>query len=190
MQKRVFIVHGWSGNPDEAWLSWIRKELQGKNCVVVSPQMPNPNNPKIEEWVSFITNLVSESDEQTFFVGHSIGCQTILRYLESTSPKKVGGVILVAGWLNLQNLEDKESEEIARPWIETPIDFSKVKQATSKITVFLSDNDPWVPLSDKKFFEEKLGAEVIVEKNRGHYTEDDGVKELPILRDKLLELMR
>lgn len=185
MEKHVFIIHGWNGNPDEAWLGWLRDKLREKNVKVVAPQMPNTQEPKIDNWVSFLSNLVDEPNEQTFFVGHSIGCQTIMRYLEKIYPQKIGGVILVAGWLHLENLEGPKEEAIAKPWIETPIDFEKVKNATDNFTVFLSDTDEWVPLTDKEIFEEKLGAKVIVQKNKGHFTEDDDAMKMPEVLDLL-----
>lgn len=177
--KRVFIIHGWDGNPNEGWLKWLRLELEKSNINVIAPQMPNAEEPRIEEWVAYITELVGEPDEKTFFVGHSIGCQAIMRYLEKIYPQKVGGAIFVAGWFHLINLEDKESEAIAKPWVETPIDLEKVRKTADNFTVFLSDTDEWVPISDKNIFEEKLGAKVIIQKNKGHFTEDDDVNEMP-----------
>jgi len=190
MEKRVFIVHGWDGNPNEAWLSWLRRELEKRNIKVVVPQIPNTEEPKISEWVSYLTELVGVPDEETYFVGHSIGCQTILRYLETISPKKVGGVICVAGWFRLENLEGPAEEAIAKPWIETTINFKKVKNATSNIIAIFSENDPFVPLSDKDIFKKELGAEIIVEKNKGHFTEDDDAMELPTVFNKLWEIMK
>ncbi len=92
---------------------------------------------------------------------------------------------MVAGWFHLQNLEGPKEETIAMPWIETPIDFEKIKNATDNFTVFLSDTDEWVPLSDREIFKEKLGAKVIVQKNKGHFTEDDGVVEMPEISELL-----
>lgn len=186
MKKRVFIIHGWDGNPNETWLKWLKEELRKQNFEVVAPQMPNAEEPRIEEWVPFLSDLVGEPNQETYFVGHSIGCQTIMRYLETIYPKKIGKIIFVAGWFNLENLEDKESEEIAKPWVETPIDFGKVKDTAENINVFLSDNDPWVPLTDEEIFEEKLEAKVILEKNKGHFTGDDNVNEIP----EILEILR
>lgn len=181
-KKRVFIIHVWGGHPGEGWQGWLSDELKKKDFEVIAPQMPNTENPKIEEWVSFLSDLVGEPDENTFFVGHSVGCQTIMRYLEKIFPKKIGGAIFVAGWFNLKNLEGPEEEAIAKPWIERPIDFEKVRNAGSKFTVFLSDDDEWVPLSDKEIFESKLGARVIIQKNRGHF---EGLSEMP----EVLELL-
>jgi len=75
--KRVFIIHGWDGSPEEAWLKWLRLELEKMSIKVVAPHMPNAAEPKIREWVGHLSGLVSATDEKTYFVGHSIGCQAI-----------------------------------------------------------------------------------------------------------------
>ena len=183
MKKRLFIIHRWDGSPEKDWLPWAKIEFKKKGYEVIVPLLPNPEDPKIEERIPFLTQVVGKADKNTFFIGHSIGCQTIMRYLETVYPHKIGGIIFVAGWFNLINLEDKESQEIAKPWLETPIDFVKVKNATDRIVVLLSENDPFVPLSDKEIFEEKLGARVIVENDKGHYTQRDGIMTVPTLLD-------
>ena len=133
----------------------------------------------LEKWVNHLAELVGIPDKETFFIGHSIGCQTILRYLQTINAP-VGGAVFVAGWFDLHNLEDKETEEIAKPWLETPIDFEKIKKVLSKLTVLISSNDPYDALEqNKSTFETKLNAKVIVVQNAGHFTEDDGFTELP-----------
>ena len=82
MQKRVFIIHGWDGYPDEGWFPWLRKELELVGFEIVILSMPNPVAPEIGSWVKCLKDGVGEINENTFFVGHSIGCQTIIRYLE------------------------------------------------------------------------------------------------------------
>ncbi len=181
--KRLFIIHRWDGSPEKDWLPWAKEAFEKKGFDVIVPLMPHPDEPMIEERVPFLAQLVGEMDENTFFIGHSIGCQTIMRCIESVSPKKVGGIIFVAGWFNLINLEDEESKRIAKPWVETPIDCEKIKNACENITAFLSDDDPFVPLSDKEIFEQKLDAKVIIEKKKGHYTKRDGVIKLPEILD-------
>ncbi len=150
--------------------------------------MPNPEEPRIKEWVNYISSIVEDPDENTYFIGHSIGCQTILRYLESLDNRKVGGAIFVAGFFELTNLETEEEKEIAKPWLETPIDLDKVKKATNKITAIFSDNDPFVPLEvNKKIFEEKLEAKIIIEQNKGHFDEDSGIFEISVVLKVLLD---
>ena len=87
-------------------------------------------------------------------MGHSIGCQTILRYLEKQSVPKIGGVLLVAPWLDLlpEAIEDIDSYETAKPWMTTPIDFKKIKSKTNTITCIFSSDDYFVSLSEKNKF--------------------------------------
>ena len=187
MIKRVFIIHGWEGYPDEGWFPWLKKELEQKGFQVIVPSMPSPDNPKIDIWVPYLTKIVSKVDENTFFVGHSIGCQTILRYLENLPPdKKIGGAIFVAGWFTLMNLETEEEKEIAKLWLETQIDLERVKLHTKNFVAIFSDDDPVVPITNKKLFEQKLGAKTLVEHNKGHFGEDSGIKELRSVLSSLL----
>ena len=119
--KRVILVHRWSGGPSDDWRPWLQDELGQRGYNVLSPEMPDMDTPVIEKWVGKLREVVGVPDADTYFVGHSIGCQAILRYLE-TIDTPVGGALFVAGWFDLKNLEDDETEKIAKPWIETPID--------------------------------------------------------------------
>lgn len=189
--KRVFIIHMWDSKPSDGWYPWLKNELEIRGYQVQVPTMPEPAEPKIEAWVSHLIKAAGDVDENTFFIGHSVGCQTILRYIEALpTGKKIGGAVFVAGWLKLANLETKEEKEIARPWLETPIDFDKIKQRAGKFFAIFSDNDQWVPLNNNNLFAQKLGAGIIIEHNKGHFSEDDGATELPSALNSVLELAR
>jgi len=188
-QKRVFIIHGWGGNPGEAWLPWLAKNLKEKGFSVEVPEMPDTDNPKIEAWISYLEKKVGQCDENTFFVGHSIGCQAIMRYLEKLPEnEKVGGAIFVAGWFTLSNIDGEEDRLVSSPWLNLPIDFEKIKKHTKKFICIFSDNDPYVPAENWDMFSKNLGAEIIIEKNKGHFSDEDGVKELPVALDAVLKI--
>ncbi len=189
IMKRLFIVHGWGGFPEEAWFPWLSKEATKTGFHVQSLAMPNTNTPKINEWIPFLAKSVGKLDSETYFLGHSIGCQAIIRYLASQNNNS-GGVILVAPWFTLTGLESKEEEAVAEPWTNDPIDFAKVKKNAKKIIAIFSDNDPFVPLENVKMFEQKLNAKTIIEKNKGHFNLGDGVTTLPIALEELLSIVR
>ncbi len=179
--KRVFVVHRWDGTSKSDWYPWLKRELENKGFKVEIPEMPNTSEPKINDWVNYLRKVVGKLDNKTYFIGHSIGCQTIMRFLEKENYNgKVGKILFVAGWFKLDNLEGEEVEIIANPWINTPIEFNKIKQKISKLTVFLSTNEPYGFVKENtKIFKEKLNAKIILEKDKGHFTEDDGISELP-----------
>lgn len=164
--KRVYLVHGWTGSPERDWLPWARAELQKNNFEVVSKQMPT-DPPKMKENVAYLRKLVGSCDEETFFVGHSAGCITILRYFETLSGKeKSGGAVLVAGFT-----DDLGYKELSNFFVN-PIDWKKIKSNCRKFVAINSDTDPFVPLKHAKFFEEKLGAKVLIEHDKGHFTNE------------------
>lgn len=189
MQKRVFIIHGWEGYPEEGWFPWLKTELEKRGFLVAVPAMPNPAEPKIEVWIPFLSKLVGQVDENTYFVGHSIGCQTIIRYLQ-TLPlgSKIGGAVFVAGWYNLRKLETEEEEKIAGPWVNEPRDDKKIKEVINKVIAIFSDDDPFVIPENQQSWKERVGAKIIIEHNRGHFSGSDGVTELPSALESVLEL--
>ena len=187
--KKVFIIHGWDGSPENCWFPWLKNELEKKDFVVQVPPMPHPENPTIEDWVACLSGIVGKSDKNTYLVGHSIGCQTILRYIEKLS-RPVGGVVCVAGFFRLLHLATDEEKEIAKPWLETPMNYEKIKRQAKKIIAIFSDNDPDVDLDEKELFEEYLGAKTIVEHQKGHFSDDFGIKELPSALNSILELAK
>ena len=187
--KKVYIIHGWGESPNSYWHPWLAQELKNKGFRVVVPEMPEADNPQIEKWVAHLSQIIQSADEKTFFVGHSIGCQAILRYLETLKDTKIGGVVCIAGWFNLMNL-DKEEVEIAEPWLKTLINFPKIREVLqNKLIVILSDNDPYNCLEENKIiFKSQLNTDAIVEKNRGHFTGDDGSNQLPEALEAILRI--
>jgi len=170
MVKRVYLIHGWGGGPETDFFVWLTKELERKGFEVHALEMPDTENPIIEKWISHLEKEVGKPDKETYFIGHSIGCQAIMRYLEKIDAQ-VGGALFVAGWFNLANLEEDELET-ARPWIENPINFDKLKENLGKITVLISDNDPYGCLDENvKIFKEKLNANVIIKPNAEHFND-------------------
>jgi hypothetical protein len=192
MKKRVVIVHGWDGTPTDGWFLWLTKELVSKGFEVVGPQLPDADEPRVERWVPALAQAVGTPDEQTYFIGHSMGCQTIARYLEFLPEgTKVGGAVFVAGFFKrLTGLEEEEgSEEIGRQWLEAPLDLSKVRSHLPKSIAIFSDNDPFVPLDNQDDFRNKLGSEIIIQKRMGHFSgSGDGILELPIALESLLKI--
>lgn len=189
--NRIYLIHGWDGHPENCWFPWLKSELEKRGFEVIVPSLPHSEEPKIKEWVDCLKETVTDPDEETYFIGHSIGCQTIMRFLETLPEEtKIGGVVFVAGFFNLPNLETEEEKEIAQPWIETPINTDKLLTLTDNFVAIFSDDDPEVSLSDAEIFRGKLGAKIIVEQGKGHFSDDDEVKELPVALNELLKITK
>ena len=190
MKKRLFLIHGWEGSSLEERYQKLELELEKLDFKVHLLDMPDTAHPKIQTWVSYLKKQVKSPDENTYFVGNSVGCQTILRYLETLPEKaKVGGVVFSAGWFTLKLIIFEEGPEvvaISKPWLETPINFKKILTHTSDFTAIFSDDDPFVPLSDARLFKDKLKAKIIIEKNKGHFPGYEKGKKLSVIAEEIL----
>ena len=97
--------------------------MESRDFEVVAAKMPNPNFPKLNQWLEKVSGTVGDVDEETFLIGHSLGSFTILKYLESLpEDTKLGGIILVSGFLNINFLDDKITSKVLRLILK---DFSK-----------------------------------------------------------------
>jgi uncharacterized protein len=185
MQKRAFIIHGWEGYPEEGWKPWLKNELEKKGFTVSVPAMPNSNNPNMKEWLDHLAKAVGTPDENCYFIGHSLGCITILRYIENLKDnQKIGGAVLVAGFASNLGFEELGS------FFKDPIDWMKVKSHCRKFVAIHSDNDPYVSLHYGKMFKENLNAELIIEHNMKHFSGDDGITTLPVALDSVINISK
>jgi uncharacterized protein len=180
--KRVFIIHGWEADPGSNWFPWLKEELTKKGITAVTPAMPDSAHPDCGRWIGYLKKIVGQVDEDTFFVGHSLGPIAILRFLESLPlDEKAGGVIMVAGF----------SESLGIPEIESffaqPLDYAKVKKMSQRFVVINSNDDPYVPMDRAKILERELGAELIVVHQAGHLNAGTGFFKLPAVLEKILQ---
>lgn len=190
MNGRVFIIHGWDFNPEMNWYPWLKDELESNGFEVYVPEMPDTAEPNISAWKEKLSETIGKLREDDILIGHSIGCQAIMRYLQDQKEDtKIKGCIFVAGWINLDNLEDESVEDVARPWMEEPINFDNIRKFTDKWSVFISDNDPYnCKEENERIFKEKLGAKVTIIEGAGHFTEEYGITEMPEVLDELLAI--
>ncbi len=180
--KRTIIVHCWDGMPDYCWYPWLAQELKLKRVSVEVPAMPETQAPKQALWVPKLCEVVGVPDEELVLVGHSVGCITILRYLESLDPgQRIAGVVLVAGFTDHLGFDELKN------YFQTPIDWEKIKTHCDTFVAIFSDNDPFVPVSHADVFREQLGAQIIIKHAMDHFSgpidNEESCRELPDARD-------
>jgi predicted alpha/beta hydrolase family esterase len=128
----------------------------------------------MKKWVTHLSEAVGIPTKNTFFIGHSAGVITILRYLEQLPRNaKVGGCVFVAGWI-----DDLGYKEL-RNFFVKPINWAKIRQRCNKFVAIHSDNDPYVKLYHGEAFKKYLGAKLIIERSKGHMTDEEGIRKLP-----------
>jgi uncharacterized protein len=176
--KRAVIVHCWEGTPEYCWYPWARRELEKMGYEVKVPAFPDTQKPELVKWLPVLQEAIGTPDEDLVLIGHSVGCITILRYLESLKEdEKIGKAILVAPFTDHLNYDELKN------FFSDPIVWELIKEHCGKFVCIHSDDDPYVALSHADKFKEKLDAEIIVKHEAGHMSGaidgDKSTKELP-----------
>ncbi|MBI4044460.1 MAG: serine hydrolase family protein [Candidatus Diapherotrites archaeon] len=165
-EKTLVLVHGWGGTHPLHWQNWLKEKATQSGYKAIFPLMPNYNFPVLSEWLATLEKNVS-APGQTILVGHSLGCPTILRYLEKLSSGKIPLVVLVSGFARPLGIAEIDG------FVSESFDWEKIKQSAEKFAVVFSDSDPFIPMKESLYLSDSLGVKPVVEKNAGHITAPD-----------------
>ncbi len=180
--SRVFIIHGWQSNPQEGWKPWLKGELEKLGFEVHVPLMPNADYPNCEEWTNHLQKVVGAPKPNDIFVGHSLGCIAILKYLE-THNQSIAHCIFVAGFLRPIGYSELDS------FFTKKLDYNKIRKNSKTFTAIFSDNDKYISLDHANDFKKYLNAKIIIEKNMFHFDAESGIKTFPLLLRLIKELL-
>jgi len=171
--RNIFIIHGRYGYPEENWFPWLKKELSKLGHKVFVPQFPVPKNStpgghKPEKWLKEFSQYKKYINEETIIVAHSRGCVFSYLFLE-TLKKPVDSIYLVAPWIYWKTCwYPKGYEKFIDPFHKKPLDWNKIKKNAKHFEIFQSTNDD-TPVSEGKKIAKRLGAELNIVKNAGHF---------------------
>lgn len=174
------LVHGWEGGPDKDWFPWLNKKLIKEGFDVINMSMPNSMSPKNGEWVKHLEDHVDPSNK-IFFIAHSLGAVSVLRYLEKIN-KKIRGAIFVAPYV----INEKKYKTLSS-FYSRKIDWLKVNKNCNKFFTIFSDDDPFVSLKQYVFMKENTNVELTMVSDKGHFSGVDRIKELPELYNIIKE---
>jgi len=183
MKNNVLIFHGTEGCPEENWFPWLKEKLEAKGCKVFVPKFPSPPivPSKISEWFEVLKKYEQYIDENTIFIGHSLGGVFVLRVLEHLKhPVRaaffIGTPIGVRPILNYSR--DSAFSSFDFNW-------KIIKNNSKYFVVFHSDNDPYVSLKNGEELAEKLGVKISFIPNAGHFNKKAGYLTFPDLLSKI-----
>jgi predicted alpha/beta hydrolase family esterase len=188
--KNAIILHGRPGKAEyydptipsasnAHWFPWLQKQLLVKDIKADTPEVQFAFAPEWKHWVKEVERF--QIGPETILVGHSTGGGFWIRYLSDHPDLKVGKVVLVAPYL------DVEKESIPQ-FFDFEID-SNMTARTKGLTVFHSDNDKPEMQSTVKLLRKKLkNFEYREFHNYGHFTlKDMKTNEFPELLKECLK---
>jgi len=169
---RLVVVPRWSGKPDSDFYPWLTRTLadEPRFAEVVVCDLPEPGTPRLSTWPPGVRAALGEDREllaRTLVLGHSVGCQAALHALAGLPEgARVAGMLAVAGWWTV----DKPWPTIL-PWQDNLANFACVRAAVPKLSVLLSDNDPFTAdfAGNAALWRERLAAEVTFAPGGRHF---------------------
>lgn len=181
----VYVVHGYTSASSAEWFPWLKNKLTEIDISTTIFDMPNPNDPKVNEWDAYLDKNITECSESTILVGHSLGCITLLRYLEKQSDdRKIGGIILVSGFL-----EPITTLPILDPFIKQNLNTPKLIKMIEKRLVISSLDDSIVPYQLSCELAKQIDAKLITVENGGHFIGQEGFTEFPLVFDEICKII-
>lgn len=187
--KKVFMVHGFGGEPNGGWRPWLMGKLARQDVWACALAMPTPDKPKMEEWVEAIEKNVGTPNEDIYLVGHSLGVPTVLNYIESLQKGiKIGGVVLVSGIIH--PIPGKDRYIPINHFYEKEFNYEHIKSVCNNFLVIHGDNDTAVPFEQAEELSHKLSCELVEIKNGGHLNGSSGFYELPEALDALEKMFK
>ncbi|RKD73565.1 hypothetical protein ATL39_1861 [Sinobaca qinghaiensis] len=154
MTKQVLFIH--SAGPQKPsegsnGLTAYLKEALGAEYQLLTPEMPNPEDPRYSLWKEQLEKEFTGLDREVILVGHSLGGSVLVKYLaEKTVIPVIAGLFLVATpyWGGKKGWQAEE--------FNFPVDFASRLPSISRICLYHSQNDEVVPFSHLEHFNKQL----------------------------------
>lgn len=174
------IIHASFGHPFEHWYSWLFKKLtsQGKNVLI--PQFPcGKEEQNYENWCKIMDAYRPYVNENTSYIGHSIGPAFIIDYL-ADNKLKAKNLYLVAPLYDKIDIPDYDY--VNSTFFECD-KLSTIPNLVNMSICYISRNDPYVPNQLSERIAEIINATKIYVDDAGHFNTSSGYVEFM----KLLE---
>lgn len=176
-QTNVLIFHGTGGHPLENWFPWLKQELEKEGPKVFVPAFPHPKDHPLPDWLSVLKDYEKFINDQSILIGHSLGGLFLLRVLERLD-HPVKASFFVSAPVGVKPIRFYDSD-----FAFSGFDFNweKIKQNAGKVTVYHSDNDPYVSLGNGEELAKQLGTNLTFIPNAGHLNTESGYTEFDLL---------
>ncbi|WP_103068735.1 RBBP9/YdeN family alpha/beta hydrolase [Aquimarina sediminis] len=179
-KHKIYVIHGYTASAEANWYSYLKNELDNEKVEVIVLDMPNSHKPILKEWIDHIEKSIGLYDQNSIFIGHSLGCVTILNYLNS---KEIKGLFLISGFVEKTPIT--ELEEFILP----KLNYDKIKKLTINRMVITAKDDDIVPYYYSQTLAERLEAQCILLDEGKHFIDRDGYTTFPYLVQEIKKII-
>ncbi|MBU3153649.1 alpha/beta hydrolase [Clostridium estertheticum] len=182
----IYAIHGYTSSSHAEWFPWLKEQFKNSPVKMDIPNMPDSGDPHLETWLKHLRKNVLDIDENTIFIGHSLGCVTVLRYILEKNIK-IKGAILVSGFIN-ENPMDEQTEGL-QEFVDGSLDMAVIKSLISSRIVITATDDDIVPTEATQKLAKVLDANLIILSSGKHFIARDGYTDFPILLNEIQKLI-
>ncbi|WP_428309495.1 RBBP9/YdeN family alpha/beta hydrolase [Hydrocarboniphaga sp.] len=183
--KQVTIVHGYMASPQDHWFPWLKAKLEAEGAEVDVLSLPDSAHARADAWLGYLQANIRQPDANHYFVAHSLGCISLLRYLGGLPTQtRIGGFVLVSGFADSLSLLPQLDEFTAQP-----LDYRKLISIAPRRVAIASRDDGIVPYRQTAALSRSLKAPLLSVAHGGHFLGSEGHTQLPVVYDQLLSMI-
>jgi len=190
--SKVLIIHGWTNRrPVGHWQRSLAATLRDQGHLVSYPQLPNPDQPLLDEWLEVLTaeldqfdEVASRASEPLIVLAHSLGCVAWMQLADRGLLKQPADRVLLVAPPEpapispvpsfVMDLSDGRAERV-------------VKSSARKVTLVGSDADVWQPSGIQAGVGDLIGLEAVVVPGAKHFSTLDGFNQWQGVIDWVLD---
>jgi uncharacterized protein len=182
----IYVIHGYTSSNQAEWFPWLKEQFKNSPVKIDIPNMPDSGDPHLESWLEHLRKNVLHIDENTIFIGHSLGCVTALRYILEKD-MKIKGAILVSGFINENPMV--EQTEGLQEFVDGSLDIARIKSLIQSRVVITAKDDDIVPTEATQKLAKELDAKLIILSSGKHFIARDGYTDFPVLLNEIQKLI-
>ena len=176
---KVLIIHGWTNRrPAGHWQRSLAATLRDQGHLVSYPQLPNPDQPLLDEWLEVLAaeldqfdEVASRASEPLIVLAHSLGCVAWMQLADRGLLKQPADRVLLVAPPEpapispvptfVMDLSDGRAERM-------------IKGSAREVTLVGSDADVWQPSGIQAGVGDMIGLEAVVVPGAKHFSTLDG----------------
>lgn len=185
--KNIFLIHSLNGNTIDSFAGSVEKFCKENNIDYYYPIFPIRAEASPESWESILDKYKEKGllNSESMVITHSIGTKFIPKYLVKNNIS-IDTFVSVAGFVDYSGTRTDYIVDVMKLFMISDEEFLKCHNLIKNKFAIYSDNDTNSSVEKCIKYAEKLGANKILVKGAGHFTEKDGVNKI----DELNEIMK
>jgi predicted alpha/beta hydrolase family esterase len=181
-KRKIYLIHGYTAYSTANWFPAFRQAFENTDTEVIVFDMPNSQYPKYEEWLQHLEKEIVSYSESDIFIGHSLGCVTLLNYLNRNRTGKVKAYYLISGFV-----EETPLPELTE-FVIPKLDYDYLKELTDTRVAISAKDDDIVPYDYSVRMAEKLNITPDILPEGKHFIDRDGFVEFEYLVERVKEI--